>query len=42
MVMLPPFMVQEIRSLIDADLYNPKYDNVPYAMSERAKKQAVQ
>jgi hypothetical protein len=38
-IMLSPFMVAAAdKKAIDADLYNPKYDNVPYAMSERAKK----
>jgi hypothetical protein len=38
-IMLSPFMVAAAdKKAIDADLYNPKYDNVPYAMSQRAQK----
>ena len=39
LILASPFMVAASdKKAIDADLYNPKYDNVPYAMSERAKK----
>ena len=34
-----PFLISAMeKKKIDADLYNPKYDNNPYAISERSKK----